>query len=138
MRVVKACGEVDLLCSNVLSAFGGKVDLYVADGAVDVGEKYDMQELQCDPLLLGELIVCVRCLKTGGCALVKIVTTFLPFTRSLLAFVVLCFDEVSVVKPSSSKSTNSESYLLCKCFRGCTRQSVDRLTLKLEYHMQSC
>jgi len=92
--------------------------LCVADGGFsDDAIPQNMQELYFYRLLLGELLMAVKCLKPGGKFICKLYSAFSNSTAALLFLTTRMFDKVEVVKPVTSKATGPERYLVAIGFR---------------------
>lgn len=100
--------EIELFC-------GGKCDLVLADGAIDVSGRENHQESLTLPLLTKECEIILQCLTPGGACVLKIFDTFEETTIRLLNNFVNYFDSHYVYKPAASKAANSEKYLICLC-----------------------
>lgn len=99
----------------VLAARGGEggVDLVTADGAVEMDHSC-LEEAHW-PLLLAQTKVALRCLRPGGTYVVKFFEGYERDTTQVwIAALTHCFRAVSVIKPTSSRVTNSERYLVCR------------------------
>lgn len=92
-----------------------KFDLYVADGGMDIHEKYKLQE---ELHQAGEFLTCIRCLRRGGNGVIKMYTTLTDFMRSLLLVAVSMFSEAYMCKPYTSRLSNTEVYLVLKKYNG--------------------
>uniref|UniRef100_A0A915Q3E6 Cap-specific mRNA (nucleoside-2'-O-)-methyltransferase 2 n=1 Tax=Setaria digitata TaxID=48799 RepID=A0A915Q3E6_9BILA len=96
-----------------IAAKVGKFSLITADGSVYCQDNPAEQERLIFPLLQREIDISLSLLQTNGTFIVKIYTSFLNDTVTLLSHLLACFKEVYAVKPSCSKPGNSEVYLLC-------------------------
>lgn len=112
------------------------VDLVTGDGGFDIenaeiiGEatlksieeqksfNFCRQEFLCERLLLTQILVGINLTKVGGIFFCKIFDTVTTLTAQLLYVLSLCFDEISILKPMSSRPANTERYLICKGRRG--------------------
>lgn len=91
-------------------------DLVTADGAVEMDhERLEEAHLS---LLRTQIDVALACLKPSGTLICKYFEGALPGTRCCIAALTTRFREVSVIKPSRSRSTNSERYIVAKGFEG--------------------
>lgn len=114
------------------------VDLVVADGGFDVDreKKYRVQEFVSFHLILVQLLTALSVLKTptllegkpvsGGNFVVKVFESVTSLTAQLIYLASLCFDEIALIKPISSRPGNDEKYLVC---RGRKEKSI---TIKYE------
>ncbi|EJD75425.1 hypothetical protein, variant [Loa loa] len=97
----------------------GKFSLITADGSVYCQDNPAEQERIIFPLLQKEIDISLSLLQTGGTFIVKMYTSFLNDTITLLSRLLMFFKEVHVIKPSCSKPGNSEVYLLCTSYTSC-------------------
>lgn len=100
---------VDALAS--MEAF----DLVTADGAAEMD--HDDLEGAHRPLLLAETAAATRCLRPGGDFVVKFFEGGSRGTQLWIAWMTTQFGRVSLIKPTASRSTNSELYLVARDFR---------------------
>jgi len=89
------------------------VDLIVADGAPSLEyHQEDHQEVYAQKIILSEIITGLECLKRHGKFVIKIFDTFTKFSRSVVFLFSKMFNQVKIIKPRSSRATNSEKYLV--------------------------
>jgi 23S rRNA U2552 (ribose-2'-O)-methylase RlmE/FtsJ len=91
--------------------------LVVADGGFE--EISDLQELVMARLIFCEVLTAMAALSDGGNFLCKLFDVFSEFSQSLLFILVKVFTRVVVVKPASSRSVNSERYVVCSDYGKC-------------------
>jgi cap1 methyltransferase len=95
--------------------------LVVADGGFDVPfDVAEYQEAISLRIVYGQWVSAVLTLMSGGCLVLKLFDTFTPFLRSMLYLSTMLYDRVHIVKPKHSRVVNSERYLVCLGFRGCS------------------
>mmetsp|Transcript_44572 Transcript_44572/g.53505 ORF Transcript_44572/g.53505 Transcript_44572/m.53505 type:complete len:378 (-) Transcript_44572:34-1167(-) len=93
-----------------------RAQLVVCDGAPDVTGLHDIDEYVQGQLLLAALNISTHVLETGGTFVAKI---FRGRDVGLLyAQCRLLFERVSVAKPSSSRNSSIEAFVVCQGFRG--------------------
>ncbi|XP_055341057.1 cap-specific mRNA (nucleoside-2'-O-)-methyltransferase 2-like [Paramacrobiotus metropolitanus] len=109
----------------------GDVWLVTADGGLDCSEHPADQEETLAALKLAEAVTALRILTKGGNFVLKIFTTFLWKTCVLLRILCGCFLKVNLYKPPTSKSGNSETYVVCLDFCG-DCNSVDSINYLLD------
>jgi tRNA (cytidine32/guanosine34-2'-O)-methyltransferase len=104
-------------CNQILSHFDNeKADLVVCDGAPDVTGLHDVDDYLQGQLLLSALALSTHLLREGGTFVAKI---FRHRNVGLLyAQLRLFFARVSVAKPSASRNSSSESFVVCENFIG--------------------
>jgi hypothetical protein len=100
------------------------VDFVSADGAVAMDHSRIEEEHR--PLALVQARLAFRCLRRGGVLVLKVFECLRPCTRDLIAQLTQCFESVSIIKPGSSRPTNSERYLVCRGFDGPDSSLDDR------------
>ena len=98
---------------EIISHFeGGHADLVVCDGAPDVTGLHDLDEFIQGQLLLAAFNITTHVLKPGGNFVAKI---FRGKEVDLLwAQLSLFFKSVIIAKPSSSRSSSIESFVVCQ------------------------
>ncbi|XP_037087729.1 cap-specific mRNA (nucleoside-2'-O-)-methyltransferase 2-like, partial [Pollicipes pollicipes] len=99
---------------HLIEVTGAGVNLVTADGSVDCQGEPAEQERIVAGLHLCEVWCALRALQPGGTLVVKMFTFYESGSVCLLFLLSCCFAEVSVVKPSCSKSGNSEVYVVCR------------------------
>lgn len=121
-RLPRDCGR--FLFADVLSeetrvveelnaAFAGTgVDLVTADGAVEMN--HDRIEEEHLPLARAQTRIALQCLRPGGIYVLKVFECLHPSTRDFISQLTRYFEFVSLIKPMSSRRTNSERYLVCR------------------------
>lgn len=90
------------------------VDLVTADGAVEMN--HELIEEEHLPLAHAQTRIALHCLRPGGIYILKVFECLHPLTRDLISQLTRHFEFVSLIKPVSSRSTNSERYLVCRGF----------------------
>ena len=108
------CLESDVLREGAPEIPDASCDLVTADGAGPM----DHEDLEREhlPLLWSQTETAVRILSPGGTLVIKFFEGSLPETRLWMAWVTLHFKRVSVIKPTSSRPTNSERYVVARSF----------------------
>mmetsp|Transcript_9417 Transcript_9417/g.13769 ORF Transcript_9417/g.13769 Transcript_9417/m.13769 type:complete len:279 (-) Transcript_9417:124-960(-) len=102
---------------SILEIFDDQhVDLVVCDGAPDVTGLHDVDDYLQGQLLTSALALATHLLKPGGMFVAKI---FRHRNVGLLyAQLRLLFSRVSVAKPSASRNSSSEAFVVCENFEG--------------------
>ncbi|XP_060694281.1 cap-specific mRNA (nucleoside-2'-O-)-methyltransferase 2 [Hemiscyllium ocellatum] len=95
-----------------------KVHLVTADGSFDCQDNPGEQETLVSPLHYCETIAALMLLSPKGSFVLKMFTLFERCSVCLLYLLNCCFREVSVFKPGTSKSGNSEVYVVCLEYKG--------------------
>jgi len=95
---------------------GHRAELVVCDGAPDVTGLHDVDEFLQGQLLLAAMLISTHVLTNGGTLVAKIFRgRNVGFLYSQLR---LLFERVSVAKPSSSRNSSMESFVVCQRFKG--------------------
>lgn len=104
--------------STVRKAHPRGVHFYTADGGFDFSGDYNAQEDAIFPLLLSEVVLGLRTLTRGGTLVIKCFDTTEQQTVDLVWLVTRAFCEWRVVKPCTSRTGNSERYIVGLGFLG--------------------
>ena len=96
----------------VARAGPGAADLVTADGAAEM-DHADLDAAHL-PLLAAQTGAAVRCLAPGGTFVCKFFEGAAPSTRAWLAWLTTQFADVGVIKPTASRATNSERYVVAR------------------------
>lgn len=105
---------IDDTCSLLT---GLSVDLVTADGAVEMDHSCSLEEVHW-PLLEAQTRVALRHLTLHGELVIKFFEGEDARTRLWLARLTTRFVTVGILKPWSSRATNSERYVVCRGFQG--------------------
>jgi hypothetical protein len=97
---------------------GQLFDFITADGGFDEKEQYDAKEILHYNLIFGEIVAILLLQKIGGSCIIKIFETFTETTISMLWLLCEHYDSFKFVKPSTSRPTNAEKYVICTKFQG--------------------
>ncbi|XP_058486263.1 cap-specific mRNA (nucleoside-2'-O-)-methyltransferase 2 [Solea solea] len=116
--------ELQVFVSNMR-----RVDVVTADGSFDCQEKPDEQEALVASLHYCEATAALLLLSPGGSFVLKMFTLYEHSSVCLLYLLSCCFHSVNVFKPATSKSGNSEVYVVCLNYDG--KEAVRPLLSKL-------
>jgi 23S rRNA U2552 (ribose-2'-O)-methylase RlmE/FtsJ len=114
----------DLMNPNSLKNFYGganstvkeKVDFITADGGFEwVNE--NIQEQEYFKLLFSQIIFAVNMQKKGGCFVCKFFETFTYTSYKFISILNSLYDKLFMVKPLTSRASNSEKYIVCIGFK---------------------
>lgn len=97
---------------HIVESIPEKVDLYFADGGINVSEDFNNQDVLNTPVNLGQIICGLLTLKKGGMFITKQYNFTNSATWTLNLLVASLFNKFSYVKPSTSRHSNSEVYLI--------------------------
>lgn len=90
-----------------------KVHFYTSDVGVGVNEDIAPQEESNFFVNIGQIYSGLVSLKEGGSLLIKTYTFFESYSIALFSLLYRVFEEVKIVKPSTSSKFNSEVYFIC-------------------------
>jgi 23S rRNA U2552 (ribose-2'-O)-methylase RlmE/FtsJ/DNA-directed RNA polymerase subunit E'/Rpb7 len=95
-----------------------EADLVTADGGFDRDKtSSDFEELDTAKLILAEVIMALEIQAQGGAFVLKIFDMATKFTVDLISILAYCYENVSIIKPKSSRPANSEKYVVCTGFK---------------------
>jgi len=105
------------------------IDLVTADGGIDYSIDYSKQEENSIKLIYSEIFVALNIQKKGGNFLCKIFDIFKKETIILIYKLNILYESVSFYKPSISRLSNSEKYIICKGYKGYNKEIINELCL---------
>lgn len=106
--------------------FNNSIDIVTADGGFDFSINFNKQEVMCCKLIYAEIANAVAIQKKGGTFILKIFDIFSKGTVDALFLLSSLYDSVYITKPNTSRTANSEKYVVCKGFRNInTKYFVD-------------
>ena len=100
----------------VLCEEQGWAKLVTADGAVEMD--HNRLEEEHFPLLLAQTQLGLECLAQGGDMVIKFFEGLVNCTQVWIALLTTRFAYVTIIKPNTSRPTNSERFLVCRGFSG--------------------
>jgi 23S rRNA U2552 (ribose-2'-O)-methylase RlmE/FtsJ len=109
--------------------YGGKMNVFTADGGFDFSCDYSKQEKMIFPLLLSSTKIGFEVLKKGGIFILKMFDFYEKATVDLIYFLSCHFNEWTLYKPAMSRPCNPEQYFIGKGFTGCTDEVSDVMRL---------
>jgi len=92
------------------------MNFITADGGFDFSTDFNNQELQIVELLFAQIAFALVMQNPGGNFVLKIFDCFYNSTIDLLALLSSFYKTVYITKPQTSRSGNSEKYVVCKYF----------------------
>jgi 23S rRNA U2552 (ribose-2'-O)-methylase RlmE/FtsJ len=98
------------------NTYRSSMDFITADGGFDFSTDFNNQELQIVELLFAQIAFALVMQKPGGNFVLKIFDCFYHCTIDLLALLSSFYKTVYITKPQTSRSGNSEKYVVCKYF----------------------
>jgi len=97
--------------------YSNSCDLVTADGGFDFTTNFNNQEAMSSKLILCQVAFAIACQKKGGHFFIKVFDTFTQFSLDMLYLLSCLYKQVSYLKPHTSRSANSEKYIVCKGFK---------------------
>jgi len=88
-------------------------DIVTSDGGIDFSIDYNKQEELSYNFIFYEILITLHIQKEGGSCVIKMFDLININTIQLLYILKLCYNEVYINKPVTSRSTNSEKYIIC-------------------------
>ena len=104
-----------------------KADLVTGDGGFDFSDDYSNQEVLAFRLIFCEIVAGLSILKIGGNMVIKLFDLFHYASIDIVYTLSYYFDKLHIVKPFTSRSANSEKYIVCKSFRGISNDELNSL-----------
>ena len=127
--IMKAINQQSFIDYTINPEYGGKIDIYTADGGFDFSYDYKKQEQMIFPLLVASTKIGFEVLKKGGVFILKLFDFYHKSTMDLLYFLSCHFQEWTLYKPGMSRPCNPEHYFIGKGFIGCTDEVLDIMRL---------
>ena len=125
--------DIESTINKTLLKFHNKLDLITADGGFDI-KLFNGQEIISQKLILSEIYIALCTQKIGGMFVIKFFDMFTH--NSIVLYLLLCtyYSEVKIIKPLTSRTSNSERYLFCKNFKKLSTTHIKILdSLKLNF-----
>ena len=92
-------------------------DLVTADGGFDFTNDFNHQEVMSLKLAYAQVAYALASQKHGGAFIIKVFDTFTTASIDLLYILANVYENVFFFKPNTSRSANSEKYIVCKNFQ---------------------
>lgn len=102
---------------HIKNKFNNSIDFITGDGGFDYSVDFNKQEENSINLIFSEICFAIMAQKKGGHFVLKIFDSFHSCTVKMLYFLNYLYEEVYIMKPSSSRIANSEKYVICKTFK---------------------
>jgi len=118
---------------SILNKYYNSFDFVTGDGGIDFSNNFHKQELIAFKLIFCEIFYAITVLKKNGSFVLKIFDIFHKPTIQCIYLLSTLFKDVYIFKPNTSRSGNSEKYLVCKFFNNTHR---DKLIQKFEKVLQ--
>ena len=97
--------------------YNGTMDLITGDGGFDYSIDFNKQESLSIKLIISQITFAVAMQKKGGTFILKIFDVFTQATIDILYLLANIYTNITMIKPFTSRSANSERYIICKKFK---------------------
>ena len=97
--------------------YRNKMEIITADGGFDFSVDFNNQENMATQLILCEVFYALAMQKQGGSFILKIFDVFHKPTVDILYLLCYYYNNVSIMKPHTSRIANSEKYVICQGFK---------------------
>ena len=104
--------------------YNDTMDFITADGGFDFSSDFNNQEVISGKLLFSQIAFAIAMQKKGGNFVVKFFDIFTKASIDMVYFLSMVYNQVYIVKPNTSRYTNSEKYIVCKDFRIDNRNKI--------------
>lgn len=110
----------DITDPKTIILFGGnmaeKADFITADGGFEWGNE-NIQEQEAFRLIFGQIVGAIMNQKKGGHFVCKFFETFTLTSIKFLSILKIFYTNIEVIKPLTSRPSNSEKYYVCMDFK---------------------
>jgi 23S rRNA U2552 (ribose-2'-O)-methylase RlmE/FtsJ len=94
-------------------SYKGSMDFITADGGFDFSVDFNKQEAMALRLIFTEVVYAISMQKYNGTFVLKMFDTFLKSSLDIIFLLSTLYEKVYIVKPNTSRSANSERYIVC-------------------------
>jgi 23S rRNA U2552 (ribose-2'-O)-methylase RlmE/FtsJ len=101
-----------------------KVHLITADGSFDVSYDPNSQEQLTSQLIFAEVVTALHCQEVSGTFICKLFDTNTKPMSQLLYLLSEYYENIFLIKPRTSRYSNSEKYVVATNFRGITNEDL--------------
>lgn len=108
--------NLDLIMHTCFLLRNTSISFITGDGGIAENGNFSNKEAQHFQLILSQLFLTCNVLEDFGSFILKIFDIYTDTTSQIIYLLCYLFDEVYIDKPLTSRPTNSEKYLICKCF----------------------
>ena len=115
LSFIKTCGK-------------SSCQIVTADGGFDYSNDFNKQELSSYRLIYSEIYIALHIQEIKGSFILKVFDIFYHKTIQLLYLLFLSYDEIYIYKPTISRLSNSEKYIVCNGFKGFNKEIINILS----------
>lgn len=121
VQIDNGVGDGDLLnpgnLSHCFAAYSNSMDIITADGGFDFSEDFNNQEFLSSKLIYAEFCYAIIMQKHHGTFILKMFDLFSKVSVQILFLLTCFYEHVYIFKPNTSRSANSEKYIVCLNFK---------------------
>ena len=103
------------------------IDFITGDGGIDYSNDYNKQELNSLRLIYSEIFLALNLQSIHGTFICKIFDIFTQNTIQLIYLLYLSYEKIFIHKPSMSRFSNSEKYIICINFKGYNKTIINQM-----------
>lgn len=111
--------------------YSGTMNLITADGGFDFSTDFNRQENQAFRLIFTEVMYALTMQKKEGNFILKVFDIFSKGTIDLIYLLSTFYETVYITKPRTSRTANSEKYIICKHFNGGINKQISDKFFKI-------
>jgi 23S rRNA U2552 (ribose-2'-O)-methylase RlmE/FtsJ len=97
--------------------FCNSIDFITADGGFDFSIDFNKQEENSLNLIFAEICFALMMQRKGGSFVLKVFDTFSSASFEMIYLLSYLYEDIFIMKPSTSRPANSEKYIVCLNFR---------------------
>lgn len=101
--------------------------LITADGGFDFSDDYNSQEDSSYQLLLSEIYIALNVQDLNGSFIIKVFDLFNYQTVQLIYLLYCSYSYIEIYKPTTSRLSNSEKYIVCSGFQGVSKEILENI-----------
>ncbi len=101
--------------------------IVTGDGGFDFSDDYNAQESVAAKLIFAQIFAALSVQIIGGTFVCKFFNLNSMLTIELVYLLVLCYTDIHIFKPLTSRPANSEIYIISKGFKGVSDELLDKL-----------
>lgn len=105
--------DIDNIKSFIEIIGENKCDIVTCDGGIDYSDNYNNQELLSYDFIFYEILLSLHIQKNKGTLILKMFDLLNFNSIKILYLLNLCYSEINIIKPYTSRNTNSEKYIVC-------------------------
>tara|TARA_B110000908_G_scaffold172239_1_gene238523 strand:+ start:5229 stop:6431 length:1203 start_codon:yes stop_codon:yes gene_type:complete len=103
--------------SHIIKKYKNSMEIVTGDGGFDFSIDYNKQENLALHLIYAQIIYAIFLQKKNGYFILKVFDTFTSASVDLLYILSCFYEKVNIMKPNTSRSANSEKYVICSNFK---------------------